>query len=268
MRKLLMSGLAIVSLAGAAAAADVLAQLGVSPASAKEAAVSGVTSGYFNYMQASRAFKAASPAVRVAMVQGAVAWARTYTATPEFKAAYEKVREQQKPTPPQFTGTPEDEYNAQQAKQKAEQAKNLEDMKKAMASMTPEQRKMIEEGQKAAAAVQAQMNTPEMRQMMLKGIAMDRESKKDAYARDFKKWQQDYPENPNLAVARRLQQFLDETKDVDFGAVLQGSGKRQSFVNPAYEGKSENWKVAFRAGKEPVTAARTAVKAWLDALPK
>jgi len=38
------------------------------------------------------------------------------------------------------------------------------------------------------------------------------------------------------------------------------------FVNESYESKSSEWKLWYRAGKEPVPAARAAVGAWLKEL--
>ena len=35
------------------------------------------------------------------------------------------------------------------------------------------------------------------------------------------------------------------------------------FVKPEYEGKSNNWKMAYRAGKEVVLPAREFVKTWI-----
>jgi hypothetical protein len=60
-----------------------------------------------------------------------------------------------------------------------------------------------------------------------------------------------------------LQQFLDETKDIDFSAELVERNGKKYFANKAYEQKSSRWKMAFRAGREVVEPARVFVKQWL-----
>jgi hypothetical protein len=84
-----------------------------------------------------------------------------------------------------------------------------------------------------------------------------------AYQQQMEKWEEEYPTNQLVYVKRRLQQFLEETKAIDFDAELTESNGKKIFVNPAYERKSNRWKMAFRAGKEVVEPARTFVQEWL-----
>ena len=197
-----------------------------------------------------------------------MAWARTYASTPEFRKAYETARQNRKPEAPAFEGTPEEQYQRDREKQQAEQAKSAEEMKEALAQMSPDQRKQIEETMKSTAEMMKQMDTPELRKMMIDGIRMDREGKQQEYRAALQKWQQEYPEDVNLVIARRLQEFLDQTADVAYDATLKPCGKKMCFEDPQYERKPSNWKVAFRAGKEAVDASRAAAQAWLAALPK
>jgi hypothetical protein len=256
------------ALTAAVWAADVLTQMGISPASAKGAVVSFIGAGYFDTGIGFRALKAAPPAARAELVTGIIAWAKGYVASPEFKAAYAKLREERKPEAPQFKGTPEEEFKQKQAEQKAEMEKSQAEMQKTLSSLPPDVRKSVEEGMKQAAAMNAQMDTPDMRKMQIDGIAMDRAAKKQQFDLDMKKWQQDYPESPRALLIRRLQKFLDDTKDIDFNAALQPRNGMQVFVKEEYERKPGEWKQAFRAGRETVTAARTAVQAWLSELQK
>lgn len=260
--------IAVAALAVGASAADVLAQLGLTPASAKELLMSGVGSGWLNYGAAAQAFKKATPAVRVELVQGSLAWAKSFTATPDFKASYAKLRETRKPEAPKFEGTPEQEYAKQREKQAADQAKGAEDMKKAMASMTPDQRKQMEEAMKQAAEVMKQMDTPEMQKMMIDGIRMTREQQTTEYNAAMKKWSEDYPDNPNPVIAKRLKAFLDMSATVDFDAKLVEKNGKMRFENQAYESKPSEWKLCYRLGKEPVLAARAAAEAWMKELAK
>ena len=65
----------------------------------------------------------------------------------------------------------------------------------------------------------------------------------------------------------RLTEVLETTKDVDFSAELVTRNNKKYFANPAYEKKSNNWKYAFRAGKETTTTVRGFIQAWLKELP-
>ena len=249
-------------------AADVLTQLGVPAPMAKEAVVSAISGGYFNTSLGYKVLKASPPAARAELVSGAIAWAKAYVASPEFQAAYARVRGAQKPEEPKFIGTPEEEFAKKQAQQKAEQEKSTAEMKATLPQLPPETRKAVEDGMKVAAEMQAKMDTPEMRKMQIDGIVMERTSKKQEYDRDLKKWQEGYPETPRPLVIKRLQKFLADTKDIDFDAALTTRNGHKVFVKEEYENKSGEWKQAFRAGREAVTAARAAVQAWLTELQK
>jgi flagellar biosynthesis GTPase FlhF len=252
--------------AGAFAAADALTQLGITPAAAKEAWMAGVGSGWFDYGLAAPAFKKAPVALRVQLAEGAVAWAKSHTATPEFKAAYAKLRENRRPRAPEFKGTPEEEQARQREQLAKDQAKAAEEMKKVVASLPAEQRPQMEAAMKQGLAAAAQMDTPEMRKMILDGIRMQREDQTRRYQEALQKWQEEYPESPAPVLARRLQKFLDVTGSVDFDAKLQARDGKMVFVNAEYESRPSEWKMYYRAGREPIAAARTAVQAWLTEL--
>ena len=87
---------------------------------------------------------------------------------------------------------------------------------------------------------------------------------KDSYERSIADWNENYPQNQLLFVKKRLQQFLDETRNIDFAAELTEKNGKKVFVNPDYEHKSSRWKMAFRAGKEVVEPARDFVQKWIE----
>src|SRR5205085_2820430 len=105
-------------------------------------------------------------AARADAAAARVAWLKSYVASAEFKQQYSAMRQVQKPTAPEFEGTPEDELK----KADEEQRQQQEQSKKAIAALSAEQRAQIEEAMKAAQAAIAQGNTPEMRKLRLDGI--------------------------------------------------------------------------------------------------
>jgi flagellar biosynthesis GTPase FlhF len=237
-------------------------QLGMSEASARSEALRSVEGGAVNYGVARKAFKAVDGAARAQLATAAIAWARAYTASPAFQQAYAAQRTAMKPQPPTFEGTPEEEL----AKQRAAQDKAREESRKQIAAMPPEQRKMMEEAMAAAAQALKQMDTPEMRKMMLDGIRMQREGQVTRHAEEMKTWETNYPMDPKPLIAKRLQAFLDLSGSVDYGAKLEPRDGMMRFVDPALERKPANWKLCYRAGRETVEAARATATAWLAEL--
>ncbi len=67
-------------------------------------------------------------------------------------------------------------------------------------------------------------------------------------------------------IARRLQEFLDVSKDVDFEAKLVPAGSKMRFADPQYEEELPEWKLYDRSGRDAVAAAREVAQVWLKAL--
>jgi hypothetical protein len=91
-----------------------------------------------------------------------------------------------------------------------------------------------------------------------------REWDQASYKQAVKNWEEQYPENFNLLIKKRLQKMLDLTEDVDFNAELKIVGNRKKFVKAEYEAKRPEWKMAFRAGKEVTELTRAFAKEWLN----
>jgi hypothetical protein len=98
--------------------------------------------------------------------------------------------------------------------------------------------------------------------ILLAQRAEDQEICKGRLAAFERRW----PADPRNLVARRLQEFLDVSKDVDFDAKLVPAGKLMRFADPRYEEKPPTWKLCFRSGREAVAAAREAAQGWLKAV--
>jgi hypothetical protein len=93
-----------------------------------------------------------------------------------------------------------------------------------------------------------------------------RAADQEAYTGRLAAFERRWPADPKSLVARRLQEFLDISADVDFDAKLVPAGKLMRFADPRYEEKPPTWKLCFRSGREAVAAAREAAHAWLKAI--
>lgn len=252
-------------------AADVLRDLGLKEADARQSVVEAINSGNVNWWPASKAFKAAASAARAGLVTGALTWARTYTESAEFTTAYEKVRQNEKPEALKLKSAAEEI-----AKQKAQLEEGIAQAKKTLAEppagLPPEILKAVRDGSEGAlkslTAQLADLDTPKTKAMWSQNIDSENKSDQDSYERSMKQWEARYPQDPKPLLATRLQQFLDQSAGVDFGASLVPCGSKQCFADKTYQKKSQDWKLCYRAGKEPVDAARAFATTWLAALQK
>jgi len=261
---LIASMAAVLALAGLILAQGALAGLGVNEETGKRMVEDWLSSGYFNPSPAAKAVKAAAPASRATLVANAIAWAKAYTESPGFKAEYEKQRQAARPSPPEAKGTVDEEL----ARQAAERRKSLEEMKRNVSQMPPDMRKSMEAAVKEAEANNAKLEKdPQMVAMMRQGLEAQRAEEQQAYKGRLAAYEQQWPADSRRLVARRLQEFLDLTRDVDFGAKLVPSGRLMRFAEPRYEEKPPLWKLCFRTGREATEAARAAAQAWLKAIP-
>src|SRR5262245_17593651 len=206
-RAMRIAGYAVALLALASPAAladDVLSELGITLTAAKEAVGSIITAGVYNPGLPAQAFKLMPPAARAQAATAGITWLKTYVASPDFTKQYLHVRESHKPDQPAFDTTPEQELQ----KDDDEQKQQLEESKRVIAGLPPEQRKAMEEALKNAADVAAKMNTPESRKTRLDAIRIERTARMKEYEDALAKWKQEYPDDPTPLVARRLREFL------------------------------------------------------------
>ncbi len=264
----------VLGLAGCLAvlrAADALRDLGLKEANAKESVIEAINSGNVNWWPASKAFKAAAPAVRAGLVMGALTWAKTYTESAEFTTAYEKVRQTQKPEAPKPKSVDEEI-----AKQRAQLEQAIAETKKTLAQppagVSPEIAKAIRDGSdialKSLTAQLADLDKPQTKAMLGQSVEYENKSRQDQYQRSTKDWETRYPIDPKLLVVKRLQHFLDQSAGVDFGATLVPCGSKKCFADKPSEQKPQNWKLCYRAGKEAVDAGRAFATTWLAELQK
>lgn len=246
-----------------AIAQGALGSLGVEESAARGAVVNALARGNVPVYMAAKAFKAAPPATRAALVKTAMSWARTYTESAAFKADYDRQRSADAPKPPRFKGTVDEELAAQ----RAERMKGVEDAKKNLATMPanirPQMESMIKQMEEANAKTDSDA---QMQAMLRQGIETQRANDTKAYEQRVQQHDRRFPADPRALVARRLQEFLELSKEVDFGAKLVPAGTKQRFAEARYEDKADQWKLCYRAGREAVTAAREAAQAWLGSI--
>lgn len=242
---------------------DFLKQLGLSEQEADDHIQKGFLSGYVNThaLQTARKIPLADhPVVVVAAIQ----YARKQTENTSFKAAYEKMRQQQKPREVDLPLTPDsfrqsNIHNAEKALTEVETAlKNASgDMKVMMQDLVRMAKETLNEAKNPANGyVQLYKNNY---QALLKEA-------RDRQTTSLAEWNQKFPEAVPDFIRMRLEQFMRDTDGIDFDAKTQQRNGRKIFVEPAYEHKSRNWKLGYRIGSGAIQAARKSIQSWLNAL--
>lgn len=243
-------------------AGDVWQELKLGKEVAAKEVVSSFAYGNVSTYRVRDVFRSASPAVRTALVEQVLIWTKAYVNSPAFAKDYAAMREEAKPQPEEGKPSIDEELEQRRQQRKAD----LEEAKKSIAEMPAEYRKAAEEGYKAAAESMKQLDTPEYRRMERQGIEAERKSDQEAYEQQVADWEENYPVNPKALVKKRLEEFLEATEDVDFDAETVKKYNKMRFVDGEYESKGSEWKLAYRAGKEPTEKARAFAKAWLAEL--
>jgi hypothetical protein len=265
--KWLAGGAVVVAVwVGVAWAADLWSRLGVTQAQAKTESVQAFVGGNVPFYLAAKAVMAAPPAARAALVVEGLTWVKSFVGSAEFKTAYATARQNLKPGAPASKGTPDQQVKAQID----EQRQNIEEAKKNLALLPPDARKDMEVTIKQLEGDLQRFSTdPEAQALVKERAAAEDKNTQDQYKARLAEWEKDYPADGSVLVARRLQQFLDVSADVDYAAKLTKNPMgRMTFSDQRYEEKPSEWKLCYRAGRETVEATRAFAKTWLGELTK
>lgn len=239
--------------------ADFLKELGISKTDADNKITNSILGGYLDASGARNA-KNIVLGNRTAVAKDLLDYVKQYVNSGPFKNEYNTLKERNKPienkpkTPEEIRKETIDAY-------KKSVAQMEETLKKADANTKPIFEKVLAESKKLLKDAE----DPNNKNMAgyTKAYPNMVKASLESHAGQLKQWEEQYPANHMLFVKQRLQQFLEETKDIDFAAELTTQNGIKKFVNPAYEKKSNRWKMAFRAGKEVVEPARAFVQQWI-----
>lgn len=260
-------GLVIIAAGAAIAVAQTtLAKFGLNLNELKPQIVDSLRNGFIPAYPNRKTYQAAPVTARVAFVNEAMGWVKAYTESPAFKSDYDKRRVASRPSAPEAKGSADDQYS----KQLAEQRKSLEQMKKSIAAMTPDmQAKMQPVIKQMEASIEQTSKDPKMAEMMKNAYSQQSKSDQESYKNEVAKYETEFPADPKVLIAKRLRDFIALSSDVNFDAKLvPEDGGRMRFADQQYESKSDQWKLLYRAGREPVEAARTFSVNWLKQLEK
>jgi hypothetical protein len=255
--RLLVTLLAVLSLPLAARAADPVAEAGLSQDQLEDPFFGFLRAGHLPAHLVTPAMKALPPARRVALVKALGSAAREVFRSAAFRARWDEEVKANRPTPPAPARKPAELVAAQAA----EFAATVAEMEKAMAQLPAEHQP---EMRKAIDAMRSQRaSAPAVPAELLAAAEQERVASETAeYQAALKR----FPADPAVALRAQLERWLATTADVDFKAKTTAREGQRVFVEPRYEAKPSEWKLAYRAGREVTEAARAFAKGWLAEL--
>lgn len=243
--------------------ADFLVQLGITKAEADKKITASILGGFLDAYGIKSAKNLATND-KIGIAKDLLGYTKKQLSSAAFLKSYQDERSQRKPVMREIE-KPE-ETNKKTVEQYKESIKNIEGM--IASTNDPSTKKTFEDllKQSKASLADAQNPNSKINQILKESYQQQVVSAKQDYDRDMTEWNNQYPANEKLFIKRRLTQFLEETKEIDFSAELIEKNGKKYFKNSAYESKGKRWKMAFRAGKEVVENTRQFVEQWIAEL--
>jgi len=238
-------------------------RLGISESKAVENIRQSFLEGYLYSYGASSA-KNIALGDRASVALDVLTFTKSYVSSPAFIQAYEEARRAATPVKPALPKTKEQiqkEKIAELDKTIAEGEQSMKTLPKDLIEPFKEVQQMLKDQKK-----DYENPDSEMLALLVTSESYIYSNAKARYEVELEQWQKEYPSDHKLMIKSRLEAFLQVTADVDYSASLKEEYRMKKFVNPAYEKKPAEWKMAYRAGKPAVDAARTFAKAWLGEL--
>jgi len=245
-------------------AEDIWKRLGINRQEGSEKIRNSFVDGYLHYEGLSNVKNLAFND-RTAVAKDLMTFAKQYLSGPVFKAEYEKLRKEAHPVQPVENTKTKDQIRDEQIAELKKSIATMEDLaktmpadqKKAYQTSVEEYRKMLKDYQ--------QPNNPTIDMMYEQQVGVNKQDL-EQYKEDLKNWETEYPADIKQFVKARLQHYLSVAATVDFSAQLTDKYGRKRFVNPAYQGKNNEWKMIYRAGKEVYEQTKTFTEQWLKEL--
>ena len=239
---------------------DFLKQLGITKQSADEKITNSILGGYIDSYGIKNARNIAL-GNRKAVTLDLLSYIKKYVNSPAFVKEYNDLRDRNKPKE-QILETPDE----MQVKEIASRKKAVADIEENLKTANASVKKFFESSLEQARKALKEAEDPNNKYIVAyrKNYPQSAKTFKESYDRSIADWNSRYPQNQLLFVKKRLQEFLDVTKDIDFSAELTEKNGKKIFVKPEYEHKDSRWKMAFRTGKEVVEPARDFIQKWMD----
>lgn len=238
---------------------ELLTQLGMTKTSAEQKITNSILWGSLDGYGVKN-IKTLATGNKAAITKDLLEYTKKHVESQAFIKEYAKLKESNKPTVDPIQ-TPE-EYEKQTL---AQLKKSVSELETAIKNSDKDLKPIFETSLKDVQKQLKDAQDPKFKDFVNYRESYPKivESTKQLLEHRLGTWEKKYPTNHLLFVKQRLQEFLKETKDIDFSAELVEKNGKKRFVNPTYERKSNRWKMGFRAGKEVVETSRAFAEKWI-----
>jgi hypothetical protein len=254
----------LLSFVGARYYGSIWQQLGISREKGAANIRTSFLNGYFCYYGAEKAVQLAE-GDRTALAQDLMAFVREEVGSEAFRQRYEQERQAARPEAPQLKVRSKEAIRKEKI---AETEESIRKTEQTLREVKPEVARALRPMLEVLQNNLKEYRSPDSRMIDLfhTGEQYAAENEKRNYEDRLKQWEVDYPANYKVMIRRRLEHFLSVARTVDFSAALKTVGNRRKFVNPAYEGKSSEWKMIYRAGASVIRPAMSFAEKWMAEL--
>jgi len=261
---LLLGGGMLVSFKVHSVYTDLWEQLGISKQKGSQHIHESFLNGYLSYYGV-RNVKSIMTGDKAAVARDLMQYAKEQIHSEAFRTRYEATRRDAKPEPYNRAVKSKEAIRAERI---AETEKGIRETEATLKQVKPDMAKAIAPVLDVLRNNLKEYKDPnsKMIDMMHQGEVMNFESEKRSHEERLRRWEKEYPEDFKVLVRTRLQHFVEVARTVDFSAALKEVQGKKKFVNPAYEGKSHEWKMIFRAGKEVIEPAIAFAEQWIREL--
>jgi len=237
-------------------------QLGITQQDGADKIKKSFLDGYFHY-EGLKAAKNIGDKGRAAA--DILAYTKQYLASPVFKAAYDRLRKDSKPSEPVDYTRPKEEIRQDKI---AEAKRSLASTENAINTGNADMKKIMQPILEMNKKNLADYQNPNSQTIeLLYRSQLDRRKQElEDYKKYSGQWQDEYPEDNRIFVRRRLQKYLSLAATVDFSATTHEKNGKQIFDKSDYQYKSNDWKMIYRAGKDVYDVARPFAEKWLQEL--
>lgn len=241
-------------------AGDLWKQLGITEQQAAEKLNNGFFYGYMDQSGAKN-FRNMVMGSKAAVAKDFLLYTKSYFNGPGFKAAYNKERNASKPAALQLPVVTKETVRKQQIDELKKGIKNSEQLMKNMPAVEKDVRKSIASMEKTIREYEAPDS--KMITIFYEGAINEQTYAREQHEKRMKEWESSYPEDPKERIKKELEKYLAIAATVDFDAETKLSRNTKVFVKAAYESKSKDWKMVYRAGKEVYNAMKPVAEQWL-----
>ncbi|RYG41012.1 MAG: hypothetical protein EOO01_26085 [Chitinophagaceae bacterium] len=242
---------------------DFWTALGITQPAASSSIRNSFMNGYLEHYSVRNPGKIALEK-RAEIAQDLLTYTKTFLASENFRKQYEKERLASKPRKDETRVRTREQVRTEEL---AKLEKSRVDMAKAFQTMgmsAAEQKKSLDEFDEMLAEYKKPNSM--MIDAIYEGEVGTAKRNEEDYLQRVKKWESEYPADHNIRLKRHIEKYLKLAATVDFSAQLKDRNSKKVFVNPTYEGKSTDWKLIFRAGKEVYDVAKPFAESWLQEL--